>query len=177
MDAAQRAQQLLGLTDRAAARLASSFSGDPTDPVKHHLIRQEAENLFLFVTLSVLLEGRPGQDLGDRSVAKEIKAALAARIMETKKQAKALAERTLGEEKAHLFSGRLNEAAAEDPFAPYYDSFEKAKSDPSQIPFAVFARRVRQAHSLPASAEERLLSLSAELADELAEELHSPRSN
>ena len=171
MDAAERAQQLLGLTDRAAARLASEFA---EDPVRGHLVRQEAVNLFLFVTLSVLLEGRAGQSPDDRVLAEEIKTALAQRIIETKRQAKMLSEKTLDKEKAHLFSSRLNAAAAEDPFTPYYDSFEKAKSDPGQSPFAVFADRACRAHGLPASAHERLLTLSAVLADELAEGLHSP---
>lgn len=172
MAAAERAQQLLGLAGGAASRLAREFSGQGGDSVKAPLVRQEAENLFLFVILSVLLEGRPGQDPQDRRIAEELKLGVARRILETKKQAKNLAERTLDKEKAFLLSGRLNATAAEDPFSPYYDSFDKARRNPDHSPFSIFVGRLAAAHGLSDSLCRRLLTLSLELADGLVEQIN-----
>lgn len=172
MEAAERAQQLLGLADEAAARLGREFAERSGDAAKGHLVRQEAESLFLFVTLSVLLEGRPGQDPGDRNVAAALKDALARRIIETKRRAQKLAERTLDQEKARRFGLRLDETAAEDPFLPYYDSFDKAREDPDQGPFSIFAQRLSAAHGLPDPLCQRLLTISLQLADDLVEGIH-----
>lgn len=172
MEVSERAQQLLRLAAGAASRLARELSGQDADSVKVPLVRQEAENLFLFVILSVLLEGRPGQAAEDRMVAAEIKTALAQRILETKKQAKKLAERALDKEKAALFSGHLNATAAQDPFSPYYDSFDKARRNPDHGPFPIFVDRLAAAHGLSGSLCRRLLTLSIELADGLVEQIN-----
>lgn len=176
---ADRAESLLGLIGRAASDLAGgpaavALPNGPEGDATRVLIRQEAEHLFLFVVLSVLLENRPGQDPRDKEVAALIKKELARRILDAKRQAKELAKKSLRTEQARRFNARLDEAGTEDPFTPYYDSFKNAVRDPSQTPFAIFARRVTEKHLPPArrlSAHQRLLSLSVLLADELLDSI------
>jgi hypothetical protein len=177
MAADERAQQLLNLAAEAAGRLKQELGSQGGDSLKAPLVRQEAENLFLFVILSVLLEGRAGQASEDRAVAAEIQKALARRILETKKQARQLADRTLDAEKAALFGGHLDAAAAEDPFSPYYDSFDKARRNQDNGPFSIFVDRLACEHGLPDALCRRLLTLSLELADGLVEEINPSNPN
>lgn len=177
-DPADRADVILGLIGRIAEELASgpasvALPSGIEGQATRLLIRREAEHLFLFVVLSVLLENRTGQDPRDKQVAAEIKKTLAQRILTTKRQAKDLANKTLDEKLAQRFTARLDEAGGDDIFTPYYDSFKRAVHDPSQTPFAIFARRVC-GHLAPAgrtAAGERLITLSALLSDELLEHL------
>ena len=62
-DPARRAEELLRLTQKAAGDLVQGlttfgFLASPKDEAARHLTREKARHLFIFVTLSVLLEGR-----------------------------------------------------------------------------------------------------------------------
>lgn len=178
-DPTQRALELLALCERSAAELLAGLGSlgllsGPSQEGARHLVRRKALDLFVFVALSVLLEKRPGHGPGDRQTAEALKTAFAAQILETKRQARGMIAQTLkGAEAERLLAG-IEAAAAEDPFAPYYDSFAKALGDPEQGPFGIFARSLAERHFEGARAKlayERLFDLAASLSDRLTEGL------
>jgi hypothetical protein len=173
-----RAEALLKLAQKAANDLVEGLAvlcllAAPQAEASRTLAREKARHLFLFVLLSVLLEGRPGQDPEDRDVAEALKAAFARQLVEDRRQAAQLLSKALKPGREELLRRKL--AAAEpDPFAPYYDSFKKAASDPDNGPFAILARMLAKDHFETrerSAAYQRIYTLSVVLSDQLVEGL------
>jgi hypothetical protein len=153
------AEELLERADEAAGRFAAGLEGLSAESKPQ--AREQARRMLVFVVLSVLLESRPGQNSADRDTAEKLKAAFAEELIGARKALRALTKQDPAK-------------PAEDPFAPYYDSFQKMRKDPAQGPFGVLARRISETYFEPvgrAAAYERAFTLAAVLSDELVSKI------
>lgn len=176
---AERAQALLLRASQEAGALLDGllsfgFLKEPKLEAKRMLVRRAAEELLVFVLLSVLLESREGKDPGEKKLAELVKAAFLAQILETRQQALSMVEKSLRGPDALELKAGIDKASRRDPFELYYDSFSKARKSPEEGPFGIFARRVAEAHfdgPMYAAAYSRLFELAALHADRLLDSL------
>lgn len=164
-----RAEHLLELCDGAASDLVRSVSslGLKAEP---HRLGAEARHLFVFVALSALIEAQ------ERAVVEALKAQYALRLLDARKRVKGAVDQAMAGHEAKRLKGLLDEAAAKDPFKPYYGTWELMKRDPDAGPFARFTDLVLDRCFEPKDrplARERLQTLALSYADALLDKVHA----
>lgn len=162
------AEELLILSHELAAAFVEALFADNAFPLERldvavrMGIQGQAQQFFVFVALSLLLERRSGGEPVNRELAENLKGIFLGELLTARRAAKNV----------------LSASQMDDPFAPYYDSFARGASDASLGPFGIFARRVAERH-FPAerrrSAHEKVFTLSAAYADRIAGALPGPR--
>ncbi len=166
------------LADAAAKRLvdglvvAGYFAAKEAAPARLQ-VGEHARHLFLFVILSVLLEKREGKDAADALVAEKIKESFSLQLIGSRKALKAISKKALKSAEAAELERKLDQAAKNDPFAPYYDSFGKMTTNPDHGPFGILARKLSDDFFAQdaSAAYEKIFLLAATLSDELISRL------
>jgi len=174
-DPADRADELLELAETAAKQLVEGLvsfgllAGESAEPARL-IVREQSRHLFLFVILSVLLENSPGPDHPARLTAESLKEKFSRQLVAARKTLKAVSQKNLPRSESMELAKKLDDAARQDPFAPYYGSFEKMAKNPDHGPFSILAGRLSGAHFESPRREDayaRIFTLSAALSDGL----------
>ncbi len=140
----------------------NAFPAEKLDLALRMGVQGQAQQFFVFVMLSLLLEKTRGAEAVNRSLAENLKGIFLGELLTARRAAKTV----------------LKASDLDDPFAPYYDSFTRGASDPALSPFGIFAKRLAERHFPPErrrAAHERLFTLSAAYADRIAGILPGPR--